>query len=639
VEELLLLKYFLQEKELAVLNYKIFRIYFICFFKNKIFFVYYIMSDFRTVLIEDSRIADITSTEVFGVQSSAAQSTYQQFQAVSTSNSSIVFNVQVPSENIVIDRHVLLASQLAFQLSLANVPNGQQCFQYGLTDSLQAFPLNSLFTTTQATINNVSVSTNLQDVLPMLMRMSDRRMLQKYNSMTPSLPDAHWGEYRDAPATNANPLAAYNNSSYDECFEPRGAFALDFLQIDRYVAGVFTDNSPVSTGANNTWVISIRVSLTEPFLALSPFINCEPECSAGIVGVNNLSMVLNVDSSCKRLFSTANNTVVGGNSLVGFIQNIQLGFPVAPNGSSAQSVGFQNTRLLFNFLSLQPEQYAKISTKNVVPYLDYPRYLTTFSSGTTIAPGATQTLTSQSIQLNQIPDLILITARVPMSSQNWNYSSSFLGIEGISVNFNNASGLLASATQQDLYQLSSRNGSSQSFYEFRGFADVNDNATGGVDRKPTTGSLLVMNPVFDFSLPSYLSASSLGQYQFQFNLRVSNQYDFSIVQPEICIITINSGIFATQQGTSQIFTGILTKEQVLRTKEQNPVPHLDSVEYKRMVGGKLQNRGMGNVMKMIKEMRMKIPGAVSVPSSGGAMSGGAISGGKKSASKLAKHYA
>lgn len=54
------------------------------------------MSDFRCVLIEDARIADITATEVFGVQSSASQSTYQQFQAVSTSNSSIVFNVQIP---------------------------------------------------------------------------------------------------------------------------------------------------------------------------------------------------------------------------------------------------------------------------------------------------------------------------------------------------------------------------------------------------------------------------------------------------------------------------------------------------------------------------------------------------------------
>jgi hypothetical protein len=625
------------------------------------------MSDFKTVLIEDSRIADITASEVFGVQSGPAQSTYQQFQAVSTSNSSIVFNVQIPSENIVIDRHLLLASQLSFQLSLGGagtayaVPDAQSCFQYGFSDSLQAFPLNSLFTTIQSTINNVSISTNLQDVLPMLMRMNDSRTLSRYNSMTPSLPDCAYGEYKSAPGANNNPLADYSTNTYDEDFSSRGAFGLDVLQIDRYVNGVYTDHSPicVAGAGNNTWIISIRASLTEPFLALSPFINCEPSQSAGLVGVNNMSMVLNVDSSCKRLFSTAKNLVVGGVGLGGFISNIALGWATAPNGGvyASQAVGFANTRLLFNFLSLQPEQYAKISTKNVVPFLDYPRYLTTFASGTSIAPGATQRLTSQSIQLNQVPDLILITARVPMSQQNWNYSSSFLTINGISVNFNNASGLLSTATQQDLYNLSYRNGSSQSFYEFRGFADKTDASVliapnpAPIIKVPTTGSLLVLAPTMDFSLPSYLSASSLGQYQFQFNMDVTNQYDFSIAQPEICIITINSGVFATQQGTSQIFTGILTKEQVLRTKEQNPVPHLASSEYARLVGGKLMNRGMGAVASFVKE-NPKLVSAVADMArrqmggihsggqhSGGAMSGGAISGGAKSQSKLARHLA
>ena len=234
-----------------------------------------------------------------------------------------------------------------------------------------------------------------------------------------------------------------------------------------------------------------------------------------------------------------------------------------------------------------------------------------------------------------------------MSAQNWNYASSFLTINNISVNFNNASGLLASATQQDLYNLSFANGSAQSFYEFRGFAD---NAAlppgagqGGVETIATTGSLLVLNPVYNFSLPSYLSSSSLGQYQFQFNLTVTNQYDFSIVQPEICIITMNSGLFATQQGTSQIFTGILTKEQVLRTKEQNPVPHLASNEYKRLVGGKLINRGMGSLKKMmprLMDMKSSMSGAgmSAGGASAGGMSGGQISAGKKSVSKMAKHY-
>jgi hypothetical protein len=52
------------------------------------------------------------------------------------------------------------------------------------------------------------------------------------------------------------------------------------------------------------------------------------------------------------------------------------------------------------------------------------------------------------------------------------------------------------------------------------------------------------------------------------------------------------------------------------------------------------NRGMGNVMKMLKNKLMNVSsgGATSGGANhGGAMSGGAISGGK-SKSKLAKHY-
>lgn len=585
------------------------------------------MSDFRTVLIEDSRIADITDREVFGVQSGASQSTYQQFNAVSASNSSIVFNVQVPSENIVIDRHLLVQTELTFTLNLSNVPAGQQAFNYGVTDCLQAFPLNSLFTTCQSTVNNVSVSSNLKDILPMISRMNDNRMLSRYNSLTPSYVDNQWGLYSSAVLTNSNPLASYNNNGYDEDFEPRGAYPLTSTVITHNITGGGTDTSVISTDTDDTWVIVLTVQITEPFLALSPFINCQPNQQAGLVGINNMSFVLNIDSTCARLFSTANSYVNGaGNGLSSFITSITL-------GSTAQQTGFQNTKLLFNFLSLQPEQYAKISTKNVVPFLDYPRYLSVSNNTTQIAPGGSATLTSQSIQLNQIPDLILISVRYPMSQQNWAYTSSFLTINTVSVNFNNASGLLSTATQQDLYNMSFRNGSQQSFYEFNGVAGINNSATGAQGLVPTTGSLLVLNPSLDFSLPSYLSASSLGQYQFQFNINVSNQFPYTIT-PEICIITMNSGIFATQQGTSQIFTGILTKDQVLRTKEQNPVPQLESSEYQRLVGGKLANHGMANLLKMIRHhpKHHKDGGVMSA----GVMSAGVMSGGKRK-SKVEKY--
>ena len=59
----------------------------------------------KTVLIQDARIADMTDEEHFAVLDGASQSTFQNFAASTQSSSSIVWNVQIPSENVVIDRH------------------------------------------------------------------------------------------------------------------------------------------------------------------------------------------------------------------------------------------------------------------------------------------------------------------------------------------------------------------------------------------------------------------------------------------------------------------------------------------------------------------------------------------------------
>jgi hypothetical protein len=240
---------------------------------------------------------------------------------------------------------------------------------------------------------------------------------------------------------------------------------------------------------------------------------------------------------------------------------------------------------MLNFLSLQPEQYAKIQAKNVLPYLDLTRYL--YSATNTLNTGASQTITFSNIQLNQIPDLMIIVARYPMANQNWNWSSSFLTINGISVNFNNQSGILSSATQQQLFQLSQKNGSSQSYFEFLGSALQNDNITGMPTTVPTLGSLLILNPSLDFGLLSMYSASSAGNYNFQMNLSVINQTAINM-NPELVLICVNSGMFITTNGVSATQTGILTREIVLKTKNEKPI-EMDTSFYHRMIGGNLFN--------------------------------------------------
>jgi hypothetical protein len=284
------------------------------------------MSDFRTVLVKDSVIGDITSDLDFAVMSGASQTTYQRFPSTSASNSALIFNVQVPSENVVIDRAVMITTGLTFtiyagsQTVVANqVPVGQSVFNYGLTDSLQAFPLNSLFTTATAQINNTTVTMNTQDVLPSLLRMTDSRELYRYNSMTPSLPDQAYGAYSDAVGAFNNPLAGYSNASYDIDQVPRGAYPAN-VELRRFSAGVFADNSPIALAVTDTWEIVVSTIVTEP-LILSPFIFGEPEFNKqGFLGINNMSLTLNIDATCKRLFSTSKP----------YITNIQLGSSCSP---------------------------------------------------------------------------------------------------------------------------------------------------------------------------------------------------------------------------------------------------------------------------------------------------------------------
>ena len=60
------------------------------------------MSDFRTVKISDSVIGDITGDIDFGVKSGGSQVTYNKYAATSAANSSLIFSISVPSENVVI---------------------------------------------------------------------------------------------------------------------------------------------------------------------------------------------------------------------------------------------------------------------------------------------------------------------------------------------------------------------------------------------------------------------------------------------------------------------------------------------------------------------------------------------------------
>jgi len=106
---------------------------------------------------------------------------------------------------------------------------------YAQRESFNGIPLNMLFTTSSATINNNSVSVNTQDVLPSLLHLMKEEDLQCSKGMTPTLLD-RYQNYSDALNSNnnpINPLGDWKNAGYNNHLLPRGAHSLQSVVIDR----------------------------------------------------------------------------------------------------------------------------------------------------------------------------------------------------------------------------------------------------------------------------------------------------------------------------------------------------------------------------------------------------------------------
>jgi hypothetical protein len=156
--------------------------------------------------------------------------------------------------------------------------------------------------------------------------------------------------------------------------------------------------------------------------------------------------------------------------------------------------------------------------------------------------------------------------------------------------------------------MSVRNGSTQSWLEFSGAANGNAAAGAGTIYS-TIGSLLVIDPVFDLSLPDYISSGSSGQYNLQFTVNVTNQYAQTFA-PEMVTICCNSGIMVTNQGTTSTYTGLLTKTMVLEAKAQKS---MSSEMNAKLIGGSMFNRGL---RKSLKEfVASKVGGVMSAGAS------------------------
>jgi hypothetical protein len=113
-------------------------------------------------------------------------------------------------------------------------------------------------------------------------------------------------------------------------------------------------------------------------------------------------------------------------------------------------------------------------------------------------------------------------------------------------------------------------------------------------RVSTVGGFLVLKPSVDLTLQEGQAPSLVGNFTLQFNMRVRNTFDFP-VQPQIFVITANSGFFESIRGSSRIIKGVLSEQDIISAPL---APAGTRAGLARMIGGKML--AMANRLGMVK---------------------------------------
>ena len=534
----------------------------------------------------------------YAVEKGALSITNATFQAIANSSSQQTFQVQVPSENVFVDRAVDWVNTVRCVITLpftAAPPTGAALLQPGVDFSLAPFPVHQSVNTMTATINDQTVTVNTSDVLPQILRLADLAKTRAQRTC-PTMLDRYWAVQSTSAAPNSpvsDYATAYLNSEVGngawgnlKFYVPgqAGTATCTVSTVTGVACPISIDGTSglpkltLPTGGSALTAGSLTVGVeftTAEKLVLPPFIFAdEDELSTGLFGVQNIQFTANFSPSAGRSFRLADRAeyTAAGPSIAWDTS--------APNGSP-----FTTALLQLQFLT--PSLDVPLPSKSIVPWMEFPRYISPTSGP--LLPNVATVISSQTITLSSIPDLLVLYVKTQQYTTggvldptqcDWS-----LPISKISVNFDNFSGLLANHSQYELYKMSVNNGIDMDFNEWSGQGWVAPaDATTPYGQTALVGGPLVLRPGRDFALSTGMAPGLVGNFTLQFDLTVNNYTGVtygsgSVPGVSVYTVAVNSGFFETMKGSSRILKGVVTEQDILGA----PVAQVES-SMERLVG-------------------------------------------------------
>lgn len=517
--------------------------------------------DIEAYRLLDERLSMDQSARQFQVKIGGSNVNYRRERSTGgNSNSQLTFNITSNSPNNVIDRTLLFKARATVQITRSNAPPSADPLENGTRTLVQnEFAIrgfNYIVDSTTISINGQSISEETRFIHDVFNRFTDDLdSLVKFKSLTPSLMYGDLSSsYEVLNGTNLNSLGGFASST-------RRALGRGFYP---YVS----INNPAANGVVLTQTATVTLDINE-LIHLSP---CEYQGYQvpGLCNVTSLQLNFNLSSAKDKFCSM-----------------------LVPDGQVVSvNVSFADAEI--QFTEITPPVFYSIPPTISTSYYEIVRQTQT---ATAIPAGGTRTLNSNSYQLNQVPSRVIVFAKpVELTVNAIAQTESYGSITNLNIQYNNMSSIINSATQEQLFMISSVNGTNQSWSEFYGQTQTIPNNADAALTVPLTGSIICLEFGRDISSdPTAIPGTSVNA-NIQFSALVKNQRDIE-TSFELVVLYVYSGVVVISPGACFRYTSILTRDESLSL----PLLEGTKVGSDSLKGGVVCPREVSTGLKMAKD--------------------------------------
>lgn len=462
------------------------------------------MAQFARVV--DTRLgAHDNSTIKYVVEQGAQNVSYNPLTSSSHSNQSTTFNLNNISQYVARDSRLNISLTATINLVVVNSTGAPINAVNSDNFGARQFSLNRAVSSIQHKINSASYTLQTGSILDALGRLN--MVSQHANFYDNTQPDSV-DDFTNATGSVLSPLQSYTSTGTGNgMFKPR---TLNYTVL-----------SGNSIPANSTGTCVIQYNIYEPII--SPFNNIGDENSEALYGINGELIQLFYYAN---LFDCMFNYVAPAGLTVSASTSVSLG-----NSATLQAI----------YLTAYQSTQDEIPRTSLYHYNDYQQFqndIGSFSAGQ-VKSG----ISSQVTTFTSIPQKILIYARVSDGVKTASMPDNYLSFNNVTVTFDNGQPMLSGASQNQLWEISNRNGLTMERANWLGKVLNPSLVASGLAPIHGCGSILVIDPAIDLGLRADNTNGSAGRYVMQvINAVMQNNTSQNFSSTTLFVVGISSAI-------------------------------------------------------------------------------------------------